>query len=46
MGPYADALALDLQVSGERARRTLGWTPRRPDVLAELREGSYGAGAR
>jgi nucleoside-diphosphate-sugar epimerase len=41
LGPYADALALDLQVSGERARRLLGWEPRRPDVLAELREGSY-----
>lgn len=41
LGPYADALALDLQVAGERARRLLGWRPRRPDVLAELREGSY-----
>jgi nucleoside-diphosphate-sugar epimerase len=45
LGAYADALALDQQVSGERARRLLGWQPRRPDVLWELREGSYaGAG--
>ncbi|HEX8274033.1 MAG TPA: NAD-dependent epimerase/dehydratase family protein [Longimicrobiaceae bacterium] len=41
LGAYADALALDQQVSAERARRLLGWEPRRPDVLWELREGSY-----
>lgn len=41
LGPFADALALDQQVSAERARRLLGWAPRRPDVLWELREGSY-----
>ena len=41
LGAFADALALDQQVSGERARRLLGWEPRRPDVLWELREGSY-----
>ncbi len=41
LGAFADALALDQQVSGERARRLLGWKPRRPDVLWELREGSY-----
>jgi nucleoside-diphosphate-sugar epimerase len=41
LGAFADALALDQQVSGERARRLLGWAPRRPDVLWELREGSY-----
>lgn len=36
MGPYADALALDLQVSSDRARRELGWAPTRPSVLEEL----------
>jgi nucleoside-diphosphate-sugar epimerase len=28
MGPLADALALDQQISGERAQRVLGWRPR------------------
>jgi nucleoside-diphosphate-sugar epimerase len=36
LGAYADALALDLQVSGERARRDLGWEPHRPTILEEL----------
>ncbi len=41
LGDFADALALDQQVSGDRARRLLGWRPRRAGVLWELREGSY-----
>lgn len=41
LGAFADALALDQQVSAERARRLLCWRPSRPDVLWELREGSY-----
>jgi nucleoside-diphosphate-sugar epimerase len=40
LGPYADALALDQQVSAERALG-LGWRPRRPSVIDELRTGSY-----
>jgi nucleoside-diphosphate-sugar epimerase len=36
MGGFAEALALDLQVSGEKARRELGWNPHRPTVLEEL----------
>jgi nucleoside-diphosphate-sugar epimerase len=36
LGDYADALALDLQVSGDRAHRDLGWTTHRPTVLEEL----------
>ena len=40
LGVYADALALDQQVSAERAR-ALGWRPSRPSVLDELRSGSY-----
>jgi len=41
MGPVADALALDQQISGDRAHRTLGWRPRGPSVFAELESGSY-----
>jgi nucleoside-diphosphate-sugar epimerase len=36
MGPYADALALDLQISSAKAQRELGWEPHRPTVLEEL----------
>ena len=36
MGLYADALALDLQVSSAKAERELGWAPQRPSVLEEL----------
>jgi nucleoside-diphosphate-sugar epimerase len=36
MGPIADALVLDQQISGERARRVLGWRPQAPTVLEEL----------
>ena len=41
MGPLADLLVLDQQVSGDRARRELGWRPTGPDILTELRSGSY-----
>jgi nucleoside-diphosphate-sugar epimerase len=46
LGPFADALALDQQFSGERARAVLGWDPRRPSLMEELRDGSYRAGSR
>jgi nucleoside-diphosphate-sugar epimerase len=36
MGPFADALALDLQMSADKAKRELGWQPHRPTVLEEL----------
>jgi nucleoside-diphosphate-sugar epimerase len=36
LGPFADALALDLQVSSERAARELGWEPHRPTILEDL----------
>lgn len=39
LGPYADALALDQQVSADRARG-LGWRPSRPSVLEELGGGA------
>ncbi|MFB4317825.1 NAD-dependent epimerase/dehydratase family protein [Actinomadura sp. 21ATH] len=38
---FADALALDQSVSGQRARDRLGWQPRHPDAVTDLREGSY-----
>ncbi|HEX2094516.1 MAG TPA: hypothetical protein VHG28_19080 [Longimicrobiaceae bacterium] len=41
MRAFADALALDQQFSGDRARSVLGWEPHRPPLLEELREGSY-----
>ncbi|MBA2565561.1 MAG: NAD-dependent epimerase, partial [Gemmatimonadetes bacterium] len=41
LGPLADALVLDQAVSGERARRTLGWEPRESGVIEELEKGSY-----
>jgi nucleoside-diphosphate-sugar epimerase len=36
MGPYADALACDLQIDSTRAARELGWEPHRPILLEEL----------
>jgi nucleoside-diphosphate-sugar epimerase len=41
LGAYADALVLDQQISSEKARRELGWTPRRPSIVDDLRRGSY-----
>lgn len=43
LGPFADALVLDQQVSSEKARRDLGWRPHRPYILDDLRAGSYAA---
>ncbi len=43
LGPLADALALDLQVSGARAERLLDWAPHAPSVLDDLVHGSYHA---
>jgi nucleoside-diphosphate-sugar epimerase len=41
IGPLADLLVLDQHVSGEKAQRELGWQPSAPDLLTELRAGSY-----
>ena len=41
LGVLADALALDQDISGDRARRTLGWSPRRFGVADEVANGSY-----
>ncbi|MGW1552582.1 NAD-dependent epimerase/dehydratase family protein [Streptomyces sp. NPDC002346] len=40
--PFAEALALDQVVSGQRAVEELGWRPSRPYVLTELAGGSRG----
>jgi nucleoside-diphosphate-sugar epimerase len=36
MGPFADALACDLQIDSSKATRDLGWEPHRPTLLEEL----------
>lgn len=36
LGPLAEALLMDNRVSGERARRELGWSPVHTDALTEL----------
>ncbi len=36
LGALAEALLLDQQASGERARREFGWQPSRPSLLEEL----------
>ncbi|HEY4079441.1 MAG TPA: NAD-dependent epimerase/dehydratase family protein [Burkholderiaceae bacterium] len=36
LGPFADALALDQVVSGQRARRVLAWKPQGPGLIADL----------
>jgi nucleoside-diphosphate-sugar epimerase len=41
MGAFADALVLDQQVSGEKAKKELGWSPRAVSVLDDLKSGSY-----
>lgn len=41
MGPFADALALDQQVSAARARTILGWNPQSGSLLNDLKGGSY-----
>jgi nucleoside-diphosphate-sugar epimerase len=38
---FADALVLDQQVSGEKAKEDLGWSPRAASVLDDLKTGSY-----
>ena len=40
-GPFADALLLDQQASGAKAR-SLGWVPTRRSLLEEFTDGTYG----
>ncbi|NEA36180.1 NAD-dependent epimerase/dehydratase family protein [Streptomyces sp. SID13031] len=39
MGPIAAAYALDQRISGDRAKRELGWTPKHLDAVADLAKG-------
>ena len=39
--PFADALLLDQQAGGARARTELGWAPSGPSLVEELETGSY-----
>lgn len=41
MGPLADALVLDQKIMSTKAGRMLGWGPKWPSVLDEIRSGSY-----
>jgi nucleoside-diphosphate-sugar epimerase len=36
LGLFADALALDQSVSGQKAQRVLGWAPQSPNAIADL----------
>ena len=38
---FADALVLDQQVSAEKAKKELGWSPRASSPLDDLKTGSY-----
>ena len=39
LGAFGEALLLDQQVTGERARSELGWAPSRPSLIDELKTG-------
>lgn len=39
LGAFGEALVLDQQATGERARTELGWTPTRPSLVEELKAG-------
>jgi nucleoside-diphosphate-sugar epimerase len=39
--PFADVLLLDQAVDAARAREELGWSPSRPGLVDEFRDGSY-----
>jgi nucleoside-diphosphate-sugar epimerase len=41
LGPWVDALMFDQQMSGEKARHVLGWTPQAPLALEDIERGSY-----
>ncbi|OLE97380.1 MAG: NAD-dependent epimerase [Cyanobacteria bacterium 13_1_20CM_4_61_6] len=45
LGPYADALVLDQQVSAARARELLQWSPTAASLAEDLERGSYVANA-
>ncbi|MGW5261387.1 NAD-dependent epimerase/dehydratase family protein [Microbispora sp. NPDC004025] len=39
--PFAEGLALSQVVSGDLARKVLGWQPSRPGIVDDVRSGSY-----
>ncbi len=39
LGAFGEALLLDQQASGQKARADLGWTPSRPTLVEELKAG-------
>jgi hypothetical protein len=39
LGPLAEAMILDQELSSARAREQLGWAPEHTDARAELRQG-------
>lgn len=39
LGPFGEALLLDQQAAGTKARADLGWSPSRPSLVELLREG-------
>lgn len=41
MGPIVDAFIMDQKIMSTKAGRMLGWAPRWPTVLDEIRSGSY-----
>jgi len=41
LGAFGEALLLDQQAFGSRARTELGWSPRRQSLLSEIEDGSY-----
>jgi nucleoside-diphosphate-sugar epimerase len=43
---FADALVLDQQISSDKAKRELGWSPRAVSVLDDLKAGSYARAAK
>jgi|HubBroStandDraft_4_1064222.scaffolds.fasta_scaffold00145_3 nucleoside-diphosphate-sugar epimerase len=43
LGAFADALALDSQISSQRARDGLRWRTRETTIVQDLRQGSYAA---
>ncbi|GAA2861020.1 NAD-dependent epimerase [Actinoplanes cyaneus] len=41
LGGFGEALLLDQQATGEKARRELGWKPSRRSLLQEIADGAY-----
>ncbi|MFF5077152.1 NAD-dependent epimerase/dehydratase family protein [Actinoplanes sp. NPDC000266] len=43
LGLFGEALLLDQQATGEKARTVLSWKPSRPSLLEDIADGSYDA---